>query len=723
MMNRVIVWGILCVMFYGYANGQDVWNDQAMDSKPQDHSLFQSLIDSSIQVKDNTVKKQLLLQALEIAQNEKDNRKEAKASFYLGKMYHQTGNTTEANLFFIEVHGFIKERPDDFSPEQKAMVYFLTGKNYSYLNQYQKSLEFFKNSQIICEQNSISDIQIDVLRQIGNVFFYLGDIASSTNYYYESLRLAQEHNNTPKEVDALNNIATNMIDIGKENDAKKLFQQALKLAQANNMAGRIATISNNLGVIFFNEHQLEKATDYFNLALSFAMDREDVYSKGIYYNNLAKVYIELGNFQKARSLMEKCFANISIVNDKAAFSSYYATKSKYYIMTKHFDSASIYINKVLAVSKELSSINYRKNYYFLKYEYYKAQDDYQRALENYIRNQQIADSITSQESNHKIAQLQAYYKQQKENERYSQLLEQKSNLRQYLLLATILSFLVIASMVYAIIIQKRASRRIKAQNKRFKSQQSQLAAKNHQLSISQQKLEEVNRDRNQLFSIISHDLRSPFNSLLGFSEMLQEEVKEDNDVETVTMMSENIYKSSMQLFELIQNLLEWANTERGKLEYKPSNLVLRKVIDENLYLAKHSAVQKSVELLNNVDDSIHVYADLNMLNTILRNLIFNAIKFTPKQGAVTILAEENNKGVVFHVKDSGVGMSEEDRHMILFSEDTFTRKGTEDEKGAGLGLVLTKNFVNRHKGSIDITTEIGRGTTFHITIPAKALDA
>jgi len=112
-----------------------------------------------------------------------------------------------------------------------------------------------------------------------------------------------------------------------------------------------------------------------------------------------------------------------------------------------------------------------------------------------------------------------------------------------------------------------------------------------------------------------------------------------------------------------------------------------------------------------------VEADVNMINTIFRNLIFNAIKFTPRHGKVELSAGETSEKVVIHVQDNGTGMSEDDRQMILFGEDTFTRKGTQNEKGAGLGLVLTKDFIKRHSGSLDISTKLGEGTTFHVTIP------
>ena len=229
-------------------------------------------------------------------------------------------------------------------------------------------------------------------------------------------------------------------------------------------------------------------------------------------------------------------------------------------------------------------------------------------------------------------------------------------------------------------------------------------------------LKELNATKDKFFSIIAHDLKNPFSNILGFSELLKEEVR-DNDLDAIEQYSSLIYSSAHQTFRLLENLLDWANTHRGQMIFYPENLSLKEIaadITDNLL---QFTEKKNIELLNNITDETLIPADKNMLKSILRNLITNAIKFTPRNGKIELSSFVHDQNVEISIKDNGIGMSELTRDQLFRLDVNHSTKGTEDEKGTGLGLLLVKEFVQKHHGTIWVESELGKGSTFKFMLP------
>ncbi|MCF8309295.1 MAG: tetratricopeptide repeat-containing sensor histidine kinase, partial [Bacteroidales bacterium] len=476
-------------------------------------------------------------------------------------------------------------------------------------------------------------------------------------------------------------------------------------------------ISNNMGSIYMERGDLDSALDYFNMGISYANKTNDYEALAAYYNNIASVYLEREQFDEASQFFRKSYQYYRKIGNKRGIASSYLNYAELKLKANQQDSAKIYLEKAHAINQNLNSLDISSNFYNIKHKYYTKVDSFARALDFYKKHNQLEDSILSTDTKDNIASLNDLYTEEKQQAQYNKLKEKQKELPLYFIIVVILAVIIISFVILAFYKQRKWNKRLKKQNIRVRSQQQELAKKNEELYESQKRLKEVDKDRNQLFSIISHDLRSPFNSLLGFSEMLVEEVRHGKDLESIEMMTENIYKSSMQLFELIQNLLEWANSERGKIQFKPENVIMHKIAEKNVNLANHMAQQKGVDVINDIDRSIAVTADVNMLNTIMRNLVFNSVKFTSENGYVRISAEELDNEVKVYIEDNGMGMNQEEKERILYSEDTFSKEGTNKEKGAGLGLVLVKSFLKKHNGRLDVESTVNQGTTFSFAIP------
>lgn len=236
------------------------------------------------------------------------------------------------------------------------------------------------------------------------------------------------------------------------------------------------------------------------------------------------------------------------------------------------------------------------------------------------------------------------------------------------------------------------------------------------VALKTAELNELNASKDKFFSIIAHDLKNPFNTIIGFSEMMKESVRL-NDSATFYEYAVMINTSAVQTLRLLENLLEWANAQRGKLSFVPVPVNLRELVMDEFVMIDEMAIGKSIELKTNVDDSLTIVADKNMIRTILRNLITNAVKFTHKGGLVKVNAETNKTFVEISVSDTGIGMSDETMAKLFRIDANLSTRGTDNEKGTGLGLFLCKEFVEKHNGKIWVESEEGKGSTFKVLLP------
>ncbi len=241
------------------------------------------------------------------------------------------------------------------------------------------------------------------------------------------------------------------------------------------------------------------------------------------------------------------------------------------------------------------------------------------------------------------------------------------------------------------------------------------------LKESEIQLRDLNATKDKFFSIIAHDLRSPFNTLMGFADLLNREF-DKYSIEQKKRFISIIYESLQNTLKLLDNLLQWSLSQRGVIVFNPEKINLYLKAKETCDLLKQSAEKKSIKLINQLALNIHVEADGDMLATIIRNLLSNAIKYTRKSGEITIktflVPDENNiQYMGISVSDTGVGIPKEIQSKLFDVGETISTKGTENEKGTGLGLILCKEFVEKHGGKIWVESEVGKGSTFCFTIP------
>jgi len=241
---------------------------------------------------------------------------------------------------------------------------------------------------------------------------------------------------------------------------------------------------------------------------------------------------------------------------------------------------------------------------------------------------------------------------------------------------------------------------------------------NRKLARTIDQLEQTNRLKDKFFSIISHDLKGPFNGILGLSNYLLEEYERLSEPEKREMISD-INLASKNAFNLLQNLLNWARTQTGNMVFHPTTILTREIVEFSMETVLNLARKKQIEIRMDLDKEFAFVSDENMVSAILRNLIENAVKFSPRNSVIEITVNKIMNQVIFSVKDQGIGLTDEEIGKLFRLDISFQKKGTESEPGTGLGLILCNDLAQRMGGKLWVSSKVGKGSTFFLSLPLK----
>lgn len=249
-------------------------------------------------------------------------------------------------------------------------------------------------------------------------------------------------------------------------------------------------------------------------------------------------------------------------------------------------------------------------------------------------------------------------------------------------------------------------------------EKAKRSAEQARINNELQRLLQLNSDKDLFISILAHDLRSPFTALLGISDLLIENVR-TYSVEEIESLLKQIKGTSRETFALLEDLLKWTGTQSGKIPFRPQTLSFAGICKNVLETLNSNAFTKNITIKCSVSNQISVFADEEMLKTVMRNLVSNAIKFTNNGGTININAEENSGVVTISVSDNGIGIKPEKLLTLFDISQRQTTKGTEEESGTGLGLILCKDFIEINGGEIRVDSEYGKGSDFKFTLPVS----
>jgi signal transduction histidine kinase len=253
-------------------------------------------------------------------------------------------------------------------------------------------------------------------------------------------------------------------------------------------------------------------------------------------------------------------------------------------------------------------------------------------------------------------------------------------------------------------------------NELLMCKQKLIEIQSKQLSDTNQQLSVLNSTKDRFFSIIAHDLRNPFHVIMGFSNMLIKDLPEMTHEKTIKFLW-LIQNASKNGNDLLENLLQWSQSQTGRVFFEPAKIILAGIAEETINLAEGNIHRKNINLQQLIDLNVVVFADENMLKTIFRNLLSNAVKFTPDHGSITISSKRVENMVETTIADTGIGIPPENLSLLFRIDENLSTKGTANETGTGLGLILCKEFLEKNGGTILVESELGKGSSFKFTLP------
>lgn len=269
------------------------------------------------------------------------------------------------------------------------------------------------------------------------------------------------------------------------------------------------------------------------------------------------------------------------------------------------------------------------------------------------------------------------------------------------------------AMLKALVLRLRDYNKLEAE---LTQKNKEIERQAQELDKQRNELEALNSTKDKFFAIIAHDLKNPFSTVLGLSELLAKEF-ENFDSDSLRNFITQIYKYSNNTFNLLENLLQWSMVQTGRMPLRPKMVNLKSIIEENVELLSGNAKNKNIDIQVVSSNDCTAYVDINQITTVVRNLLSNAIKFTPTDGNIEVIVESKGDYWEIAVKDNGIGVSEDDIKKLFLIDSNPTTIGTSKEEGTGLGLILCKEFIERNGGEIWVESKVEQGSTFYFTVP------
>lgn len=524
----------------------------------------------------------------------------------------------------------------------------------------------------IFESHHQTKLQAYTYNRIGIIYKHLKQYRKALYYYEKHLNVVKQYDNPSGYYVPLNNIANIYGQLNEYQKSLNYYFQCLEILKDKGNLENIALTNQNMGYTYYKMGELHLALNHFNISLKSYKKSGNNFEMTRTLDGIARVYYDQKNYKQSLIYRLQCLALAKETNNFPLQQTSHDYLVKLYSKLGQPDSAIIHFNHYQRVQDTLFS------------------------LEEIKQMAQMAQKYESDKKTHKIELL--------EKEQQIQTMQHNILLGAILLFGSMIFYF-----IYVIYHNKRINKLLKLQNARIQWHKKSLNSKNNQL-------QQANTTKNKLFQIISHDLRSPLASVAGIAQLVPIFLQQ-NRLDELEEISGELENCVNRVINLTDNLLTWTMNQSGKLPFDPKPLSLNDLINVNMETYKPVAKQKNITLMAQTTDTITVLADDNMLNTIVRNLINNALKFSHEHDLVFVSMVQEDQFAKISVRDTGVGMAPEQLQKIFEVHDNKSQTGTKGEKGNGLGLTLCRDFVQKNNGEIFVESTLGKGTTFTFTIP------
>jgi signal transduction histidine kinase len=644
------------------------------------------------------------------------------AKIQLGKAYHISDQYHQSCTILQEV---VDETRNLKQYRVLAWALYWLGSTNSKLGNFKEAIANFTESAEINDRVGNVKSKLGSMQELGDMYLKIGEFANAYQLYFDCfqqkdavrgyrgelqftaeyhINLGKIYQNTQRYIEAIDqyDTAMRMIDrfdfsptrgiihtligqtcLGMNEPILALhhFEQSYRFYQETSSRYYTAMSQNYIAEVYMNLCQYDSAVFYLQKAKLTNLEIHNKYGEALNRKNLAMCYDRQNKYTQAMNELDEAMTYVTESGVDNLILEYY---SNYIMLCSHADDChqtNAYFEKFLPLSYKISN-QHKNNLTELLLQTYTNELDAKTAL--------LKQTIELQnlETTHGNLQFQRLF---------------------LFTLVILLSLLVIGLLYYF-------------KHKTAKKLQSLVDKRTRIIRENEQKLINMGKAKDKMYSIIAHDLKSPFNSLIGFSNLLHENYDDFSEREKKQIIH-LIHQATEDFFALLENLLEWARSGSDGIKNKPVQNDLNLIIQHTMQLQERNAREKNITLCNHVPKNTFVFADENMLHSILRNLTSNAIKFTNAGGSVSFLSQSNETVVTCTVQDTGTGISPEDIENLFSADVKIRKKGTANENGTGLGLMLVKEFVEKNNGKLTIESQPGLGSAFSFELPVNGYTA
>ncbi len=589
----------------------------------------------------------------------------------------QAYNTISMDLSLEYAKKALAQAQQNKNKKNQAQALMEIGEIYLEVGIYEQALNNCIQSLGFYEQFEDKKNIANILSNIGNIYLRLKQYDSSKLYFLQAKTIYKEIKNLKGELQVQINLASLFTVQGKYDNALLEYQKVLELSKELNNLQYQAVILNNIGIIHKTLDQKKLALEYFNNSLEVKKQIGDEVG-------IATSLLNLGNYYRNLGLLDKAL--------------------------------EIY-NRGKEISKKLDLKDHIMRISYGEYKCYKVSNNSKKALSSFLEYSVIKDSLISFETNKKIAEIKIKFESEKK-EKQIELLKKSNKIKELSLqrkrMQIIMILVVLFMVIFIFIILNNKYKMEQKLNTLLGGKNNELRQSNISLKNSEISLMKTNSTKDKFFTIIAHDLKDPFYSLMKYCEIFYELFDSLNEkdkkqyIKDIILLTNNILK-------LLENLLVWTKSQTGNLKFEPDILDLNSAVEVVIQNLETEAKKKEISIKFNKKNGQFIFADTEMIVTVIRNLVYNSIKFTPRTGKIEISFLNEKDKISLIIKDNGIGLSKENQIKVFQIEENFKTEGTEQETGTGLGLLICKEFVKKNNGEISIESSLGKGSIFTLT--------
>jgi signal transduction histidine kinase len=489
-------------------------------------------------------------------------------------------------------------------------------------------------------------------------------------------------------------------------NAHLYYEKSLNLNKKIRNYVQIADNYMHMGSNYVMHDSVEKGLSFYTVSLLICDSLNLEKQKLDLLNNIGYGYARIGKQQDALRHFYKVLELVGTKPDDFIRSSAMVNIARGYLSMKNYPAALKYAQNGYNLSKKKNFYQVNRDAAEMLSDIHAAQGNYKQSYHYYVEYKNLSDTILNAEKMDKLAKIQTLYElDRKEQENISLRKENLQNrkslkTRTLVILLIIVLVIVMAVMLYML----------------NKLNDEQLAL-NRKLAEQGKELEELNEQKDRFFSFVAHNLKNPFNTIMGFAELMQRS-NNGHDVGKSRQYSGLIYDLSSQVQKVLSNLLEWSRLQRRTFECKPEILEMSSLVKDVLEMNTREAARKDIHFSISSHDNVYVSADRSMITTVLQNLVSNAITFTPSSGQISMECKVVDHEALVSISDTGIGISEENLARLFQFDFSQNKVGNSDKSGAGLGLIICQEMLMKNNGTITAESEPGKGSRFTFTLPA-----